>query len=175
MASLQLNQRDNFKIYVACLSSYNAGILHGRWIDAEQDAEGIQSDVDKLLAESTEEPAEEWAIHDFDLGGAHIDEWERFETVATLARLLREHGEVAAAVWNDMGNLEDTINKLEEDYAGSFDEVSDWAYEFMHDTMEIPGYLDHYIDYERFGRDMELGGDINAYRVDGEFHIFWAR
>ena len=27
------------KIYVACLASYNAGILHGRWIDADQDAD----------------------------------------------------------------------------------------------------------------------------------------
>ena len=29
------------RIYVACLAAYNAGRLHGRWIDANQSAEDI--------------------------------------------------------------------------------------------------------------------------------------
>lgn len=40
-------------------------------------------------------------------------------------------------------------------------ENMDWydlAYEFMHDCYEIPDYLDNYIDYERFGRDLSFDG-----------------
>lgn len=40
------------RIYVACLASYNNGVLHGEWIDAEQDADGIWSDVNEMLRKS---------------------------------------------------------------------------------------------------------------------------
>jgi len=33
---------DTPRIYVACLAAYNAGKLHGEWIDADQDAEAIR-------------------------------------------------------------------------------------------------------------------------------------
>lgn len=35
---------DGPRIYVASLSDYNAGTLHGKWIDADQSAEDIQAD-----------------------------------------------------------------------------------------------------------------------------------
>jgi len=38
------------RIYVACLSSYNNGKLHGAWIDAYQEPEAITADVQKMLA-----------------------------------------------------------------------------------------------------------------------------
>ena len=47
------------RIYVACLASYNAGKLYGRWIDANQDADDIQSEVDAMLAASPAPDAEE--------------------------------------------------------------------------------------------------------------------
>lgn len=40
------------KIYVACLASYNAGILHGAWIDAESDVDAMQEEVNRILRES---------------------------------------------------------------------------------------------------------------------------
>lgn len=42
----------NPRVYVACLASYNAGTLHGRWIDADQDADDIASEVAAMLRES---------------------------------------------------------------------------------------------------------------------------
>jgi len=54
------------RIYVACLAAYNAGRLHGRWIDAAQDAADIQAEVRKMLAASPQADAEEWAIHDYE-------------------------------------------------------------------------------------------------------------
>jgi antirestriction protein len=39
------NTQTTPKIYVACLAAYNSGILHGKWIEANQEAEVIQSEI----------------------------------------------------------------------------------------------------------------------------------
>ena len=54
------------RIYVASLSDYNAGQLHGKWIDADQEASNILGAVHAMLSASTEPYAEEWAIHDYE-------------------------------------------------------------------------------------------------------------
>jgi antirestriction protein len=40
------------RIYVACLASYNSGILHGEWIDATADADEMQDEVNRILRAS---------------------------------------------------------------------------------------------------------------------------
>lgn len=41
------------RIYVACLASYNNGVLHGRWIDlAGLDVDGVQDEIAEMLRES---------------------------------------------------------------------------------------------------------------------------
>ena len=40
------------RIYVACLASYNAGKLHGEWIDCDQDAATIREEIATMLRES---------------------------------------------------------------------------------------------------------------------------
>jgi len=40
------------QIYAACLASDNAGLLHGAWIDAEQDADDVRADIAKVLRAS---------------------------------------------------------------------------------------------------------------------------
>ena len=49
------------RIYVASLADYNAGRLHGRWIDADQPIEVIREEIAEMLTESKEPIAEEWA------------------------------------------------------------------------------------------------------------------
>ena len=40
---------DTLKIYVACLASYNNGILYGKWINALQDKDEIYHDIFDML------------------------------------------------------------------------------------------------------------------------------
>lgn len=40
------------RIYVACLASYNSGVLHGRWIDASEDVDAMQEEVNAMLRAS---------------------------------------------------------------------------------------------------------------------------
>ncbi len=65
METARETKKETPKIYVDCLSAYNAGTLHGSWIDANQDAEDIHEEIQEMLSESPEPVAEEWAIHDF--------------------------------------------------------------------------------------------------------------
>jgi antirestriction protein len=56
---------DTPRIYVACLAAYNNGYLHGRWIDANCDADNIRADIKSMLSQSPMakiEVCEEWAI-----------------------------------------------------------------------------------------------------------------
>jgi antirestriction protein len=81
------------RIYVACLASYNSGILHGQWIEATSDRDEMQAAIDAILRaspcpnvtvthpETGEEvpSAEEWAIHDYD----------SFPTLASIRALMQ--------------------------------------------------------------------------------------
>ena len=63
MALPDFSKPDPIRIYVACLASYNNGILHGRWIDVT-DEDAIWSEVQAMLkASPLDEICEEWAIH----------------------------------------------------------------------------------------------------------------
>lgn len=48
------NSSDTFRIYVASLSDYNAGILHGTWIDFAQltDLDDLRAAIAAMLATS---------------------------------------------------------------------------------------------------------------------------
>ncbi|MGX9427999.1 antirestriction protein ArdA [Bradyrhizobium sp. LeoA1S1] len=40
------------RIYVACLASYNNGLLHGAWIDASTDVDSMQDEINAMLRAS---------------------------------------------------------------------------------------------------------------------------
>jgi antirestriction protein len=165
-------------IYVACLASYNNGILHGRWIDAFQDADGIRAEVRMMLAASPVPDAEEWAIHDYEgFEGVRLSEWEGFDRVAELAAFLDEHGELGAKVLEHVGGtLDEAREMLEDNYCGEYRSLADFAQEITEETTEIPPTLCHYIDYEAMARDMELGGDVFTVETGFEaVHVFWNR
>lgn len=167
------------RIYVASLSDYNAGRLHGRWIDADQDAESIWEEVKEMLAESKEPIAEEWAIHDYEgFGPVRVDEWDSFERLANIGIGISEYGEAFGAFIEYTGNDDATLEDFEDAYRGDWDNLEDFAAELVDDLgyfHEAPDVLQTYFDYERFARDLELGGDVWTF-VDSHYrtHVFWS-
>ncbi|MCB1246618.1 MAG: antirestriction protein ArdA, partial [Acidimicrobiia bacterium] len=86
------------RIYVASLSDYNAGRLHGTWIDAIQEPDEIMTDVQQMLDDSPQLFAEEWAIHDYEgFGYARLSEYTDFETVSRIAKGIERHGDAFSA------------------------------------------------------------------------------
>ena len=168
------------RIYVACLAAYNNGILHGRWIDADQDAEDIQAEIQAMLAASPVPGAEEFAIHDTEsFGSARIGVYESIENIAAIAKLIVEHGDLAAELSGHAGGVDEAHEMLDDQYQGAFKNLEAWAEEYLEDTgalTPLPENLRNYFDYEAFARDAELGGDITAIETsDGQVHVFWSR
>ncbi len=165
------------RIYIADLAAYNNGKLHGVWIDATQDLDDIQGQIQKMLAASPEEFSEEYAIHDYEgFNGYGLSEYEGIERVQEIACFIEEHPDIAGELLNYFGgDLEDSKKAIEENYCGCYQSLADYAQELTEGTAEIPENLAFYIDYERMGRDMELGGDVYTIETAfDEIHIFWS-
>lgn len=165
------------RIYVACLAAYNAGRLHGRWIDAT-DPGDVWEEVRAMLAESPVPDAEEWAIHDYEgFEGCSISEWTSFESVCALAEFIQERGELGAKVFTHFGDNLEEARAVFDDYAGTFRSAADFVEELHDDTgPEIPEPLRFYIDWAAFARDLEINGEILVFETGFEdVHVFWGR
>lgn len=168
---------EEIKIYVADLAAYNNGKLHGVWIDATQELDDIQDQINEMLADSPEELAEEWAIHDYEgFGSYSVSEYEGIQSLHEIACFIEEHGEIGNELLSHFGDhLDDAKKAIEENYAGCYSSLADCAQELTEDTGDIPKHLEFYIDYERMGRDMEVSGDIFTIETaHDEVHIFWS-
>ena len=170
------NPNDNApKIYVACLASYNSGILHGEWLDASLEVEEIQEKINQMLAISPIEDAEEWAIHDFEnFYDLSIGEYESIDDVHKKALFVVEHGELGAKLTSYYGELETAEQALENHYQGEYENELDFAMQFFdeHYLHNIPENIQIYIDYEKFRRDVFIG-DCFSLEASGKTHVFW--
>lgn len=171
------------RIYVASLSDYNAGRLHGVWIDAAQDDETVTGEIAAMLRASPEPVAEEWAIHDFEgFGPMRLGEYENLEIVTKVARGITEHGS-AYAYWADIVGTSDPdgLDRFEDAYLGHFETREAYADQLLDDMgafdlveRSVPEFLQPYVkvDVEGFARDLELSGDITTSEGDGGVYIF---
>jgi antirestriction protein len=155
-----------YQIYIASLSDYNAGILHGKWINVEGlTVDDIQKEINEILAASPYtakygDMAEEWAIHDYELGGIKISEYEGLEAVVSLVKALEEHGQAFAIYYNDVDDLEQAKSSFEDAYQGEYGSFLEYATQIFDELYahDIPEYIQGYIDYEAFARDLEAEG-----------------
>lgn len=129
------------RVYAACLASYNAGILHGAWIDCEGlTAEEITDAIQAMLAKSPVPDAEEWAFHDFEgWGGLRISESESAEQLAEWAEVLADHDGEARLAYVDHGC---SLESFEDAYRGHWDSEQDYADDYADERMAGMG-IDH--------------------------------
>ena len=161
------------EIYIACLASYNNGILYGKWIDATQDVSDLENEIQEILAQSPEPNAEEWAIHDYsDFDDIRLSEYEDLENISAIATNIEEHGELFIKLYKDTNNTSDALDMLENRYIGTYDSVIDYLEETT-ELSEVPEHLRYYIDFELMARDIELGGEITTFRINCEIAIFF--
>lgn len=166
---------------MASLADYNAGLLHGCWIRADQDADAIQAQIAAMLAQSREPIAEEWAIHDYDnFDGLSLPEFTDIATIAETARSIVEHGPVFGHLMSHFGGLsglEEAKRYMEEGYRGAFDNVADYVEELVDDCYgdalaQLPDFIRYHIDYDGIARDLEYGGDIFTIACHRKIHVF---
>jgi antirestriction protein len=171
------------RIYVASLSDYNNGRLHGQWLDADQEVSALEQAVQAMLAASPDAGAEEYAIHDYDgFYGLRLSEHESLRTVSQLARNLRVHGEAFAA-WVAIVGI-DYSDRLafSAHYLGRYRDLNAFGREIAADlgldqyVAAVPKNLQPYvhIDSDSLARDMALGGEIATSEGREGLHVFLA-
>ncbi len=71
-------------------------------------------------------------------------------------------------------DIDEARKAADENYCGCYKSLADYAEELTDQTTQIPESLTYYIDYEKMGRDMELGGDVFTIETGyEELHICW--
>lgn len=158
------------RIYVADLAAYNAGILHGSWIELEGlTVDDVQSSIYGLLEEGTRlyrhetcsSQHEEWAIHDYDeFGPVKIEEYEDLTKVVQYAAWLLDEPDKFAAwlAYNGKHCAEDF--DPESVIATGEASLADYAAQMVEEGLygEVPETLRRYINYEDMARDMDIEG-----------------
>jgi len=167
------------RIYVASLSDYNAGRLLGEWIDAAQDPEELHAAVQVMLAQSREEVAEEWAIHDYEgFGGFTVGEYESMETVSVVALGIAEHGPAFAAYVSWAGTGEDALSGFEDCYLGHWGNLNAYARDVVDDfgwnvaLAELPEDMRPHVDFDYDGFARFLETSMNIVESGGGIYVF---
>ena len=175
------------QIWVASLADYNNGRLHGAWINAAQEEADLQADIDAVLASSpltaeTGEPAEEWAIFDYDgFGRLRIDEHESLRWISLVGKGIAEHG-LAFAAYADVVEEEELLAGFADDYLGHYESfkayleqrVNDLCYDRILDEVVPPSIRPYVkIDLAATANDLLQKGDLHALPApDGGVWIF---
>jgi len=153
-------------VYVASLSDYNDGHLHGRWINADLDPADIQNAIDDMLTNSVTPQAEEWAVHDHDgFGPLHLPEYMNVETISKLGAGIRDHG-IAFAHWAAHVGLDDSdgLDRFENHYLGQWESMEQFAEELLDDfgieaalgAIATPFRWYIKVDTKAFARDLAM-------------------
>ena len=166
-----MTTHDAPRVYVASLSDYNAGRLHGVWIDATDDLDTIWAHVQAMLAASASPGAEEWAIHDFEIPfGIGISEWESMESLLTL----NEKIEAVSSVLEERC-ISESYGKDLIDAVGGIDSVelpldlAVWESDHVYELNAVPDSLVPYIDSRAWLR--EVVSCMSGFWIDDDMFI----
>jgi antirestriction protein len=170
--------RHNPRIWIASLSDYNAGRLHGEWVNAAVETDHLQAAVQHILASSPDPDAEEWAIFDYDnFGSYRLGEYSDLATVAAIARGIERHG-FAFASWAEFSDTDvsDLETEFEDVFMGHFDSRELFGESVLQDfdfeetlTKGLPAWIASHISIDRaaIARDLEMSGGLTIEDAPG--------
>ena len=159
-------------IFVNTWGNYNEnGADGGEWVTLPMDADELQEKLESI-AENMGDMDPEFAIHDYEWTceweGFEISEYDNIEELNEFCQRLSELNEyeskVYAAAVEYFGKEYVEIDEIDEynlytDITDNYDLGYYWAVESgCYNTDEL-GTLGRYIDYEAFGRDINLEAD----------------
>lgn len=174
-----------FAAFITNLGKYNEGELVGEWLKFPTTYDELQAVFKRIGIGSKDEFGqvyEEWFITDYDcyVDGLYdkLGEYANLDELNYLASKLDEMSQdeyerfqAAVSMGEYTGSIQDLINLTENPdiydvYPGirDHDDLGRYYIEEM-GAMEVPEYLQNYIDYEAYGRDvaMEENGDFTDF------------
>jgi len=164
---------DTMRFYAACLSSYNAGKLHGVWIEASEDEDDMNEQIQAMLEKSG---GEEWEIDDHEGFPFKPDGVSHIAAMAGFLADADDDGRrdaAFAALRYHCGRISEAKDMLET-YQGVYDSKEKWGEEAFFENFEVPEHLSTYIDTEQWVIDLDCNGELHELPAkDGQVHIFW--
>lgn len=170
---------DNYRIYVASLSDYNAGRHHGAWIDVDEwmDADDLQEKINAILKTSPEAaetgwPAEEWAIHDMEGFPSNMGENTPIQDILKFVEYAedQDEGDVFLAYQNystDFGDWE----SAKDSYYGVYDTMRELAESQIGDQLDAcPETIQDHFDWESY--EKSLDNEFNILYHEGQYYVF---
>lgn len=169
------------RVYIACLASYNAGMLHGAWIDLDG-SDGIEEAIENIMLTSPIRGAEEWALHDHENCGS-LSETTALSELMAIAEAYEEcerkhiDWDTFLAFCDHISEdpSEDQITKYQDAFAGQSHSLPDWCEEFLDETGQlesIPDNLRYYFNFHAYARDLEVN-DVFTVEHQHDVLVFW--
>lgn len=151
---------DDMRVYIANLGKYNEGYLVGDWFSFPLDEEEIAERIG-LNAEY-----EEYAVHDTDNFPYEVSEYASIDELNNLYDLISELDDYIIDQLDEFishyGTIEELVDHKDDIYfypdCDSMEDVARYYIDELQTLGEIPPSLSYYIDYEAYGRDLEIGG-----------------
>ncbi|MGB3203742.1 MAG: antirestriction protein ArdA [Crinalium sp.] len=172
------------QIYVACLTAYSIGHVFGMWIDATQEPEGIQEDIDYMLSWSPVaehgHPCKEWAIHSqSNFKGITLGEYDSLEKVSRLGNAVYKYGQPFALFYACYGS-DATEETFSQRYIGCYETEADFVREKLTEEkvierVQLVGLDPEYIDYDKMARTWFFESYISGYEGCDKTHVFSRR
>ena len=151
---------EDMRVYIANLGKYNEGYLVGGWFSFPLDEEEIAERIG-LNAEY-----EEYAVHDTDNFPMEVSEYTSISELNRIYELLEDLPDYILDNLNPFLSHYGTLEELDEHVddiichsgCNSMEDVGRFYAEELGMLGEIPPHLEYYIDYEAYGRDLEMNG-----------------
>lgn len=152
---------EEMMVYIANLGKYNESELVGAWFSPPIDFEEVKERI------GLNDEHEEYAIHDYQLP-FDIDEYTPIQEVNRLCEMVLElepeiQSELLALLTN-FDSIEELHEKQDEIvHYSDCEDMADVAHYLIEETGslgEVPAHLQNYIDYEAYGRDLEIEGNF---------------
>lgn len=179
MPTYEYNRDYPFAAFITNLGKYNEGELIGEWVKFPTTAEELKAAMDSIGIGQKDDfgyAYEEWFITDYDcyVDGLYdkLGEYVNLDELNYLASKLDEMSQseydqfqAAMSVGDHGGSLQDMINLTENlDCYEVNPNITDYDdlgryYIYELEAMQVPDYLENYIDYEAYGRDVALDED----------------
>ena len=180
----------NPRIWVGSLADYNAGRLHGVWLDATLDPDELHHAIQFMLRNGYTPGAEEWGIFDYDeFGGYEVHEYTNLKTVSRIAQGVAAHGPAFAAWVELVGDESEellTDEAFHDHYEGEYDSLEDYVEYILDETgftaeldralQGLPEDLRHYVQVDIEGVAEAWGQGLHVVETNGgKVWVFDAR
>lgn len=175
------------RVWVGCLGCYNGGTLAGEWFDAADAPLSMEDFVIRLVGDTRlpqahyrEAHEELWVMDHEGFDGFLTGECSPIEAqriAEGLALVDDSEREPWVLYLKDIGEepSEERVEAFREQYRGGFESEADFAEEWAYDIGAVNELdpMHHYIDWERYARDLFMDGFWSQRGSDGVLHVFY--